>query len=97
MSAIAKRSAADSPHPGRGSARIHFDRGRHPATLLPLLEAGAQEEAPVCGGCAFLYERAATHGTRLKCRVRASKRRPGPNVQPAFPACQRFQPADDRT
>ncbi|GJF30312.1 hypothetical protein KNE206_30120 [Kitasatospora sp. NE20-6] len=51
----------------------------------------------MCGGCAFLYERAATHGTRLKCRVRASKRRPGPNVQPAFPACQRFQPADDRT
>ncbi|GAA4981408.1 hypothetical protein GCM10025734_01770 [Kitasatospora paranensis] len=95
MSAIAKRNAADSPHPGRGSARIHFDRGRHPATRLPLLEPGAQGP-PVCGGCAFLYERAGSHGARLKCRVRASKRRPGPNLQPGFPACQRFQPANDQ-
>ncbi|SEM79749.1 hypothetical protein [Streptacidiphilus jiangxiensis] len=80
--------------PGRGSARIAFDRGQHPATLLPLLRADTGD-ARTCGDCAFLYERRGNHGPRLKCRVRASKRRPGPNLQPAFPACQRFQPAAD--
>ncbi|RKE02993.1 hypothetical protein BX266_7600 [Streptomyces sp. TLI_171] len=87
----------NSPHPGRGSARIHFDRDRHPATLLPLLKADAPGEVPVCGDCAFLYERAGNHGPRLKCRVRASKRRPGPNLLPTFPACQGFQPATSAT
>jgi hypothetical protein len=94
MSTFTGTASASTTSPGRGSARILFDRGRHPATLLRLLDVDADsEQAKTCGDCAFLYERQGNHGPRLKCRLRASKRRPGPNLQPCFPACERFEEA----
>jgi hypothetical protein len=75
---------------------MFFDRGRHPATRLPLLTTEGSSAAPQCGDCAFLYERPGNHGPRLKCRLSASRRGPGLNLLPIFPACVRFEAAGDR-
>ena len=71
---------------------MHFDVNRHPATLLPLLPQDQQDGPKQCGSCAHMYERPGNHGVRLKCRRRASRTRPGPNLQPVFPACEGYEP-----
>lgn len=80
----------DNP-PGRGSARMSFDRNLHPATQLELL---APQAEATCGSCAHLYVRpSAGGGTTLNCRQKKSKTRKGANLQPTFPACTAFDRA----
>ncbi|MFE4512583.1 hypothetical protein ACFRMQ_00075 [Kitasatospora sp. NPDC056783] len=76
--------------PGRGSVRMAFERAVHPATKLPLL--GSQAEDATCGGCAHLYRRASARGQTLNCARKASRTRPGANIQPVFPACTAYEP-----
>jgi len=82
-----------APEVGRGSIRQKFDRGIHPATLLPVLVAADGRQPAQCGGCAAFRVRVVEDGsTRNKCAAKATRRR-GPDMKPDFPACTGFRPA----
>ncbi|MFF7449980.1 MULTISPECIES: hypothetical protein [unclassified Streptomyces] len=81
---------------GRGSIRMHLDRGEHPATRVPLLGADLDNPPAVCGGCAnTVLKRLGDGRERLKCGLlpRGSRGLRGPDLRESMPACVKYAAA----
>ncbi|MCX4624649.1 hypothetical protein ABZ722_32395 [Streptomyces longwoodensis] len=81
---------------GRGSIRMHLDRGEHPATRVPLLGADLDNPPAVCGGCANTVLKRLDDGReRLKCGLlpRGSRGLRGPDLRESMPACVKYAAA----
>lgn len=81
---------------GRGSIRMHLDRGEHPATGRPLLSADLDNPPAVCGGCANTVLKQLSGGReRLKCGLvpRGSRGLRGPDLRDTMPACVQYAAA----
>ncbi|MGW7196155.1 hypothetical protein [Streptomyces chryseus] len=81
---------------GRGSIRMHLDRGEHPATRVPLLNADLDSPSAVCGGCAHKVLKQLNDGReRLKCGLlpRGSRGLRGPDLRDSMPACVKYAAA----
>ncbi|MEV7245178.1 hypothetical protein AB0N92_28605 [Streptomyces sp. NPDC093248] len=81
---------------GRGSIRMHLDRGEHPATRVPLLGADLDNPPAVCGGCDnTVLKRLGDGRERLKCGLlpRGSRGLRGPDLRESMPACVKYAAA----
>ncbi|WP_416965509.1 hypothetical protein [Streptomyces sp. Agncl-13] len=81
---------------GRGSIRMHLDRGEHPATRVPLLGSDLDNPSAVCGGCANKVFKQLDDGReRLKCGLlpRGSRGLRGPDLRDSMPACVKYAAA----
>jgi hypothetical protein len=74
--------------PPAGHIALHIrETGTHPATSAPLLTG------VTCGSCVHRVVRQLRGGDeRTKCDL-ATARRGGPNIQPQYTACARFEGA----